>query len=393
MLSLGSIIIFPVYTALAVYVFLRGRMWLRAIGLKHRAFAVCFAAVLIFLCLSPALAIPFEGTVFHMVMKRISNLWIGAMLYVLLGLAVIELSRLVLRFTRYKGILKSRKALIASGVAALTAASAVTVYGSLHARDISVTNYYAYTDKSCPDIKAVLISDLHLGYSIGYKHIAKMTEKINEQNPDIIFIAGDIFDNDFSAVSEPEKISALLRGMHSKYGVYACWGNHDIQEKILAGFSFTRNVKAEDNSRMLDFLEQSGITLLNDEAVLIDNSFYVVGRADYSKSKKEAYTRKTPEELLSELDKTKPVIVIDHQPKDLSELAAAGADADLCGHTHDGQLFPGTLTIKLVWENSYGYMRKGKMHSIVSSGAGIWGPYMRVDSDNEICVINFSFNS
>ena len=98
-----------------------------------------------------------------------------------------------------------------------------------------------------------------------------------------------------------------------------------------------------------------------------------------------------PEEILGDLNKTKPIIVLEHQPKQLEELEAAGADMQLCGHTHDGQMFPGNLTIKLMWENACGYLKKGNLHSIVTSGVGVWGPAMRVGTDCEICPITVHF--
>ena len=83
--------------------------------------------------------------------------------------------------------------------------------------------------------------------------------------------------------------------------------------------------------------------------------------------------------------------MIDHEPGELQELADAGVDADLCGHTHDGQLFPGNLTIKLMWENACGYLKKGDMHSIVTSGVGLFGPNMRVGTKSEISDLMMHF--
>ena len=91
------------------------------------------------------------------------------------------------------------------------------------------------------------------------------------------------------------------------------------------------------------------------------------------------------------MDLKKPVFVIDHQPRELEELAAAGVDADFCGHTHDGQMFPGNLLMKFLWENSYGYMQVGSMHNIVTSGVGLFGPNMRVATKAEICPITVNF--
>ena len=77
--------------------------------------------------------------------------------------------------------------------------------------------------------------------------------------------------------------------------------------------------------------------------------------------------------LLKDCDLTKPVIVMDHEPKELKQLSEAGADLDLYGHTHDGQIFPGNLVTGMMWENSCGYKKIGNMNSVVTSGAGVWG--------------------
>ena len=103
--------------------------------------------------------------------------------------------------------------------------------------------------------------------------------------------------------------------------------------------------------------------------------------------------RKTPAQLTQKLDKDKTIIVIDHQPKEFQELADAGADLDLCGHTHNGQTFPGNLTIKPMWENPCGISQKDAMTCIVTSGAGVWGPAMRLGTDSEICSIQGNFVS
>lgn len=101
--------------------------------------------------------------------------------------------------------------------------------------------------------------------------------------------------------------------------------------------------------------------------------------------------RKTPAELVEGLDADKPILVLDHQPRELEALAEAGVDVDLCGHTHDGQMFPGNLTVRLFWENACGCLRVGSMHSIVTSGVGLFGPNMRVATRAEICPITIHF--
>ena len=146
-------------------------------------------------------------------------------------------------------------------------------------------------------------------------------------------------------------------------------------------------------SRMKDLLENAGITLLNDKTVCINDSFYLVGRRDKSRARKVEDGRLSPEELLSSLDQSKPIFVLEHQPRQIEELAAAGADAHLCGHTHDGQLFPGNLLVAMMYKNAYGLKKFDQMYSVVTSGVGIWGPDMRVGTDSEIVELNVHFEN
>ena len=218
-----------------------------------------------------------------------------------------------------------------------------------------------------------------------------MVEKINAENADLVVIAGDIFDNEWEAVQEPARMAKILRGIKSRYGVYACYGNHDIEEPILAGFTFRQSAPKASSPEMDAFLTAAGIRLLRDEGVLIEDSFYLYGRADARRPGAGITKRETPREITANMDKSKLIIVLDHQPRELAALAAAGVDLDLCGHTHDGQMFPGNLVVRPFWENFYGYLKKGDMHNIVTSGVGLFGPNMRVGTKAEICPITVHF--
>ena len=85
---------------------------------------------------------------------------------------------------------------------------------------------------------------------------------INKQDADLVLIAGDIFDNEWEAVDQPEELEKILWGIKSKYGVYACYGNHDIQEQVLAGFTFGGQREKTSSPEMDEFMEKAGITLL-----------------------------------------------------------------------------------------------------------------------------------
>ena len=327
-------------------------------------------------------------------MKLIGNYWLGVLLYVLLAVVTADLLRLlfchVLPF-----FVTTRMHRIAGCVCALIILAA-SVWGIINAQIIHVTPYEVTVNKAVEGIdemKIVLVADLHLGYNIGEKQMRQMVERINEQDADLVVIAGDIFDNEWEAVNEPAALAGTLRGIRSKYGVYACYGNHDIEEPVLVGFTFRQNEDKESDPRMDEFLKDANITLLHDEGALIDGKFYLYGRADAHRPGRGIEKRKTPGEITAGMDKDKPIIVLDHQPKELQALADAGVDLDLCGHTHNGQMFPGNLMIKLMWENACGYLQKGQMHNIVTSGVGLFGPDMRVGTTAEICPITIHFTN
>ena len=397
-----AIFLAPIYILLNIYVLRWGYLW---IGNCHhlfqsRIFRIILTVIYTLIALTPLTGFLIRKPAFlHRILKITSNYFLGIFMYILMVLFSIDIVRLILKYAVHASWIQSRIVFAAVGACCICIVIIISFSGIYHAKHIKVTPYKITVDKSAPDmdsLKIVLLADTHFGYNSGAVHAQEIVDKINEQNPDLVCIAGDIFDNEYDDVREPEKISEILRTIRSKYGVYACWGNHDLNEPILAGFTFKH--KKEDSKQLKDprmkrFLQNSNIQLLEDEAVLIDNSFYVVGRKDASLIEKIEEKRKTPAQLTQKLDKNKTIIVIDHQPKELQDIADAGVDLDLCGHTHDGQTFPGNFTVKFLWENPCGYLQKGSMHNIVTSGSGVWGPAMRVGTDSEICTINLIFSN
>lgn len=358
-------------------------------------FKVPFAVVYLFMALSPVIAFLLPKSAVAIVIRRISTYWIGIMLYSLLYVVLFDLLRLIAKHTKLKNtLLFSRGSVISIGSVVVACAVATCLYGIFNARNIKVNEYSVTVNKSCGSdkhLKAVLVADLHMGYAIGVDHITNMVEKINQQNADIVIIAGDIFDNSYDGMDDPEGIKAQLKSIKSKYGVYAVYGNHDIDEKILMGFTFDWGGKQLHSEKMTNFMKDCNIKLINDESVLINDEFYLVGRRDTDKPGTEDGTRAEISELTKDLDKTKPIFVLSHEPDELQKTADAGADIDFSGHTHDGQLFPGNLTIGLFWENPCGMIKKDNMYSIVTSGVGVYGTFMRVGTDAEICSVDIDF--
>ena len=224
--------------------------------------------------------------------------------------------------------------------------------------DISINN----------NLKIVHISDVHMGYIINKKKLRQYIDSVNAQEPDIVLITGDLFDGAIEPVID-QKMYEELTDIKTKLGVYVVTGNHEY----IGG---NKDVKVE-------YLKKSGLVVLEDSIALVDNRFYIVGRNDRS-----AESRKTTQELVQGIDKSKPIILLDHQPYNLDESESAGVDLHLSGHTHDGQFFPINLITNAVYEVSAGYKLKGNTHIYVSSGLGLWGPPVRLGTKSEFVVIN-----
>ena len=430
-----AIFLAPVYILVNVYIFWRVTGWLKVgfPALQTRGGVLASAAVYSFFALSFLIAflMPPQAAACR-VMKQIGNYWLGVLLYMILIIVVADVVRLVLlhifHIDREKLCTPRMRRVV--GRACMVLILVVSILGVVNAGIVRTTPYEITVNKQAnkmDSLKVVLAADLHLGYNIGVRQMQKMVEKINEQDADLVVFAGDIFDNEWEAVEKPDEIAKILRGIRSKYGVYACYGNHDVEEPILAGFTFGGSESKQSSAEMDSFLEHANIKLLRDEGVLIDDSFYLYGRPDAQRPGAAAsaaastaagagaeanegtaqaasaqtvqnqtagaseYTRLTPAEITQDMDKSKPILVIDHQPRELAELAAAGVDVDLCGHTHDGQIFPANIIVNLTWKNSYGYLKEGQMHNIVTSGVGLFGPNMRVGTKAEICPITIRF--
>lgn len=392
-----AIYLSPIYLLLNLYILRWAYLWMGTCHsiLRTLGFRLIFAVI--YVLLSTSLLTGFlikNPKSLHRMLKITGNYFLGIFLYTLVIILLADFGRILLKYVFHASWIHSRTAFTVAGAICALLILLLSACGIFHAKYIKTTSYDVIINKTIPErtsMKVVLLADTHFGYNAGVLHARELVRKINKQKPDLVCIAGDIFDNEYDAIRNPEKLEQTLRGIKSTYGVYACWGNHDLNEEILAGFTFKHkdgDLSDIKDPRMKKFLKDSNIHILEDESVLINDQFYVIGRKDASLTEKIHETRKAPAQLTEKLDRDIPIIMIDHQPKELQELADAGVDLDLCGHTHDGQTFPGNFTIKLMWENPCGLLIKDNMTNITTSGAGVWGPAMRIGTDSEICSIN-----
>ncbi|EOH95116.1 hypothetical protein UAW_02195 [Enterococcus haemoperoxidus ATCC BAA-382] len=295
------------------------------------------------------------------------------------SLVIFALTDLILKITgKITSVPAKTELMVWMGAACLVAV--LFCYGSWQAQQIKTVNYHVAIDKSANNkqkkIRAVLISDLHLGYVNDAKKLKKIVTKINQINPDIIFISGDLFDGNYKALQDVDGIKKQFNRLSSTYGTYMCWGNHD------AGESF---------EKMKDLVEASNITLLEDEMTVIGEEILVVGRKDSRPIGSQDGQRKSMKEQFEKVGNQLPKIILDHQPSTIDEYDNPN-ELILSGHTHQGQIFPFSLVTKAYFTVDYGYYRKNENSPqvIVSSGVGTWGPPMRIGTQSEIVQIEIT---
>ena len=308
--------------------------------------------------------------------------WMAYMLYSVLFLLVIDL----LRLTNYlipffpdfitRDPLKTKQIF---GSLVFVFVSVIVLSGFINSRIITNKVYNLTINKSgnrLNELKIVMFSDLHLGTIIGKNFAANVVANANSLNPDIILIPGDVIDEDIEPVLK-DGICEELQKFKSKYGVYAVTGNHE----------YIGNAETA-----VSYLEKNGIKVLRDTSTLIDSSFYLVGREDNTRERATGKKRKQLADLLSDIDKTLPIIMMDHQPFNLDDVQSQGVDLQFSGHTHNGQLWPFNYLTELIYEVSWGYKQKGNSQFYVSCGVGGWGPPVRIGSRPEIVTVNLKFN-
>ena len=244
------------------------------------------------------------------------------------------------------------------------------------------TNYELNTNKQIPDLKVAMFADSHIGTTFDDIDFAKHLDTIQAQNPDILLIAGDYVDDGTTKEQMINATSALGK-IKTKYGIYYVSGNHDKGYYGAAQRGFSEN-------DLFNELKKNNINILQDESVLIDNSFYIIGRKDYSVQHEQGGRRKSIVELTKDLDKHKYMIVLDHQPVEYEKEANAKVDLVLNGHTHGGQLFPFNQIGKWIKANDlvYGHEKRQNTDFIVTSGISDWAIKFKTGTKSEFVIIN-----
>jgi len=319
---------------------------------------------------------------FEKFLNILGGYWLAAFLYFVILLGVIDIFKLILGIKRFAfiGDKTLQNIYFTSNKVVLIIVAVLLIYGTYNATNLKTTKYSIKIDKDAGELERlniVMLSDLHLGDIVDKQRLSKMVIEINELKPDIVILAGDIID-DYIEPFIDQEMGTEFKKIHSKYGVYAVFGNHEYY-----GSPVDKIVNEYENS--------ANLKVLRDKTVKINDSFYLVGRDDLSAERYTKTKRKTIDELLKDTAKELPIIVIDHQPVNFSEGEKAKVDLQFSGHTHNGQLLPANIVTKRLFENDFGLLTKGTYNVVVSSGVGTWGPPIRIGTVSEIVQVEVEF--
>jgi uncharacterized protein len=373
-------IFFLLYGMINFYIFLRGWQAFPSDSPLRTPFALVFWAVAMSFIAGRFLE-RVAITPFSTAVVWVGSFWFAALAYFTLSLLIIDLLRLInytvpLFPSFVTANIARTKAVVAIG---LTSAVALAiVIGFFNARTPRIRVLELNIPKQVDSIRTLDIavaSDIHLGTIIGRKRLDTIVGKINSIHADLVLFPGDIVDEDLAPVIN-QNLGEVLRTIKAKYGVYAVTGNHEYIGGVEEAYKY---------------LTDHGITVLRDEVVTVNGGIVLVGREDRSISQFNGKKRKPLADLMSGVDKRYPVIVMDHQPFGLNEAVQQGADLQLSGHTHHGQLWPFNAITNAIYEVSWGYKKKDQTHFYVSSGVGTWGPPVRLGNTPEIIHLRITF--
>jgi predicted MPP superfamily phosphohydrolase len=316
------------------------------------------------------------------VFKWITSNWLAFFVYFLLSLLVIDILRLIsLGIGFIPDFIANNYALTKLALLGLILffSTFIIIVCKSNAVNTKVKQLSLNIDKKNSNIdslKILFASDIHLGATIKKDDAQRLVDIATKEQPDIILFGGDILDGDIRpaiANNSGEPFKNLIAPM----GIFAITGNHEY----ISG----------DIVKATEYLESINIKLIRDSVVNINNAFYIAGREDKDMERFTSKARLPINKLVSQVNGSLPMILMDHQPFKLEESAKAGVDLHLSGHTHHAQMWPLNYITEAVFEKSWGYLKKENTHFYISCGFGVWGAKVRIGSHSEVAIINVNF--
>ncbi len=383
--------------------------WLKRTRWGHRHKLHAYAITLGVVDMIPVMGAFLPESEFDARLQQIGNIWLGWV--AVFGLCLV--AGHILKHVIHMVSTRQAEVILAT---MLAIAAAFNVGGYIHAQHI-YTHYYAvkvsqdkaelisealvghdyeqldnevtYTAGADEHVTRVaLLADMHMGVNTRFKTVEDMANLVSSCEPDYIIGGGDYFTSSYVGLFDSERYADCLAGMTAD-GTPAlmAYGNHDVTEPLFCGFAIKDRSEVFRLRDMDEFFARCNWTMLPDQLVDVDGmQFYF--RQDKSKTGDGKNQRASAADIAAMVDTSKPLVIVQHEPDNYDELADLGADLVLSGHTHDGQIWPGTWFTRAISENAHGYKIVDGISSIVSSGAGYFGPPLRIGSHSEIVIID-----
>jgi predicted MPP superfamily phosphohydrolase len=372
------LIVLTIYSLVNIYIFCKGYNAIHILQNNRLIYAIAFFLLAVVFIAAKILESK-HSSVISDILNIIGGFWLAFMLYGFLFFLmsdIILLALKILRIISIENVFLFRKW---SFIVTVIISSVLILAGFINAVIPVIKNYDIKINKPAGEIRTLRIaavSDIHLGSIIRKRSIKKLSGMLKEMKPDIVLLLGDIVDGEIGPVLRDDLLQ-YFSCPETVDGLFAITGNHEY----IGGAN-----------RTIPYIESKGIRVLKDEMVILPGGIQLIGRIDRDSRRFYGKERLSLGELMKQADTSKPVILLDHQPFHLEESEKYGVDLELSGHTHNGQMWPLNYVTSMIFELSYGYLKKGDTNFIVSSGYGLWGPRVRSGSRSEVLLINIGFS-
>lgn len=373
-------VFFTVYAAVNYYIFIRGWQSLAALPHLRIIYLIVFLLVSLSFILSKLLQ-NYLPAALYSIMQWIGSFWFAYMLYFILFIVFFDILKLLNNYLTYfpsSISINYKQWKFGLFIFVILVTSVIVFTGYINTRIVNIKNLELTLRKgSSPINKLNIVSfaDIHLTPMNNEELLSIIIDKANSLNPDIVLIPGDFADEKTEWL-ETNGIGKSFLRLNPKYGVFASTGNHEFIVGI---------------NNIPKFITDHNIRLLRDENILVDGSFYLAARDDYSKKQFTGEERKPLSLILNNRKEDYPVILMDHTPFKLDEAEKNNIDLQLSGHTHHAQLWPLNFLTGLIYEKDWGYLKKGNTQYYITCGVGTWGPPVRTGSKTEIVNIKIKF--
>jgi len=370
------ILVLIIYGLAHYYVY---RRVVASLGIKGEQSGIILKYVFIFMMVSFPFSRLFVRTIginpFTYTLDWLSSVWMGFIFYVFLFALIFQILLIIPTLLDFSFIPILRKVSIWMAIAS---GLAMTIAALYEARLMMKTTVLELPVKNLPPeregFRIVQLSDTHVGVLVSEPVMKRTIDAVNSLDADLVVITGDLVDEDAAHLNG---ISKLLNTIKSRNGVYAVTGNHEFYSGV---------------EEAIAWANKGNVTYIRNGKRTIAGFLDIYG-VDDPTAAQFGEPRVLPEEFIGLEARTRPSILLYHQPRGMEKAAEKGIDIILSGHTHNGQIWPVSLISRMIYPHENGLYKIGETALYVSRGIGTWGPPMRLGSPPEVVLVKLKNKS